>query len=80
MYFQIDLSVNREQPQNKFNCREYMSSLQTIQKNYPIHSVKLRNNKYMCKNKSTFQRRPIEVFMFNIGGFSGLFWFFKMSN
>lgn len=43
MYFQIDLSENKEQPQNKLNCTEFLSSLQTIQENsssYPFSEIK----------------------------------------
>lgn len=43
MYFQIDPSVNRQQPQNKFNCTEFLSSLQTVQENslsYPFSEIK----------------------------------------
>lgn len=43
MYFQIDQSVNREKPQNKFNCTEFMSNLQTTQENslsYPFSEIK----------------------------------------
>lgn len=43
MYFQIDQSVNRDKPQNKFNCTEFMSNLQTTQENslsYPFREIK----------------------------------------